>query len=111
MVRFYLVVGMFLSLIVSVGAVQAPAEQNYKVFMPFLIREANAPVWLVQLKLTADKASGEVLASANQMPKATFENVSVKDGIISFDLKSKQGTFKFEGMLPKDKKEKIQGLP
>ena len=109
MVRFYLVVGMFLSLIVSVGAVQAPAEQNYKVFMPFLIREANAPVWLVQLKLSADKASVEVLASANQMPKATFENVSVKDGTISFDLKSKQGIFKFEGTLPKDKKEKIQG--
>ena len=109
MVRFYLVVGMFLSLIVSVGAVQAPAEQNYKVFMPFLIREANAPVWLVQLKLGGEKTSGEVLASANQMPKATFENVSVKDGTISFDLKSKQGTFKFEGTLPKDKKEKIQG--
>ena len=99
MVRFYLVVGMFLSLIVSVGAVQAPAEQNYKVFMPFLIREANAPVWLVQLKLGGEKTSGEVLASANQMPKATFENVSVKDGTISFDLKSKQGTFKFEGTL------------
>ena len=109
MVRLYLVAAIFLGLIVSVGAVQAPAEQNYKVFMPFLIREANAPVWLVQLKLGADKASGEVIASANQMPKATFENVVVKDGTIAFDLKSKQGTFKFEGNLPKDKKDKILG--
>lgn len=109
MVRLYLVAAIFLGLIVSVGAVQAPAEQNYKVFMPFLIREANAPVWLVQLKLGADKASGEVIASANQMPKATFENVVVKDCTIAFDLKSKQGTFKFEGNLPKDKKDKILG--
>mgnify|MGYP006198246317 CR=1 FL=1 len=67
MVRFYLVVGMFLSLIVSVGAVQAPAGQNYKVFMPFLIREANAPVWLVQLKLGGEKTSGEVFLTPTEI--------------------------------------------
>ncbi len=109
MVRFYLVAGFFLSLILSAGAFQAPSGQNFKVFMPFLIRENNAPVWLVQLKTTDEKPTGEILATASQMPKAVMENFLIKDGSISFDMKSKQGNFKFEGILPKDKKDKIQG--
>lgn len=109
MLRFTLAFGLCLGLVCTLGAFQAPAGDHYKVSMPFLIREGNLPVWLVRMKTEGGKPSGEVVATANQMPKATLEKLQVRDGDISFELHSKQGIFQFQGVLPKEKGGKILG--
>ena len=101
--------GLCLSLVFSLMAFQPNESENFKVYMPFLIREGNQAVWLVKMKGPADKPALEVMATANQMPKANVENLAAKDGQISFDLKTKQGTFQFQGNMPKEKGGKILG--
>ncbi|MFN6053129.1 MAG: hypothetical protein ACK47R_20055, partial [Planctomycetia bacterium] len=61
-----LAAGICLSLVFSLMAFQPAEGENFKVYMPFLIREGNQAVWLVKMKGPADKPALEVMATANQ---------------------------------------------
>ncbi|MSR32010.1 MAG: hypothetical protein EXR99_10940 [Gemmataceae bacterium] len=78
-------------------AADSPPQGNYKMYMNFLIRDPSQPVWLIKIKSAEGKLAAEVLATASQMPNATLENFSSKDGEVQFGLKSRQGNFLFEG--------------
>jgi hypothetical protein len=63
------------------------------------------PFWLLRLEAADGKWTGKVLGNAQTAPPATMENVSVRDGLLRFDLKVRGNALNFEvKAAPADKK-------
>jgi hypothetical protein len=97
------------------AALAAPAQApdaslagNWKVMLP-LQGDTPQALWLMKLEQKDGKWTGTVLESAQDVPKADLQNLTVEKDQVRFGLKLPNLTISFEGRLPKEKETKILG--
>lgn len=79
--------------------------------LTFLSEEGPQTYWIVKLEQKDSKWKGSIVSTiSDELPKASVENLSVKDDRVRFDVKLENGLeFNFEGKAPKEAGKKLQG--
>ena len=65
----------------------APAG-TWKFFLPMATEDGASPRWLLRFESKGSEWVGSVLDTAKNWPKGTLEKVSVRDGVLRFDIKT-----------------------
>src|SRR5690349_695288 len=87
-------------------AAAAPPAGNWKVIFP-LQSDPTQALWLLKLEQKDGKWTATLLDSAQDVPKATVEDLKVDKERVRFTLKLPSQSITFEGRLPPDKDNRI----